>query len=871
MLELKGYQQRSLNDLEKYLRQAVTIGAKAAFVMQTERPYRAVPNLPELPYVCLRIPTGGGKTLMACHALGIAAKEFLRQDHAVCLWLVPSKPIREQTLKALRNRKHPYRQGLEAKLSGPLEVMDLTEALYVQKGQLIGQTVVIVSTLQALRVTDTEGRKVYETSGALQHHFSGLPEPLLAELERNEDGTFPYSLANVLRLHRPVVIMDEAHNARTTLSFDTLSRLDPSCVIEFTATPETTYDPARGFYASNVLSHCSAFELKTEDMIKLPVKLETTGDPRQAISHAHQMRQALEKTALEEEKKTGEYLRPIVLLQAEPRGEGDDRFTVDRVKQCLVSDFKVPEEQIAIAIGIKDEIEGVTLSERTCPVRYIITVQKLKEGWDCPFAYILCSVQKVHSARAVEQVLGRVLRLPHARLKTLEDLNCAYAFISSTSFEAAARSLKDALVENGFEHFEADTMVQPVQTDFLGDLPLYRGPIVEPVDEKPDLSKLEKLLRDKITFDEPTFTIRVQAIVSDADLSKLEKCFSTVSGKDVAERILARRRAGLRPVSPSERRLSFSVPHLAIRVDGQLEIFEEDCFLGATWKLTDADATLTETQFPSTLRSRNAAAFDFKADGSLDVELTYADILFQQLSFVSGERGWTLPALVNWLDRQIPHLDLTRTQCSLFINRVVAQLMESRNLTVEQLAAERIRLRAAVALSIDEIRQKQRKRGFQHMLFDGGGEIEVSPNLCFSFPPTPDRYPANAIYQGPLRLPKHYYPRIADMNGEEAECASCIAELDEVEYWVRNIERREETSFWLQTSTDKFYPDFVAKLKDGHILVVEYKGEYLWSNDDSKEKRAVGDLWAHRSGGRCLFIMPKGKDFASIVGILRPA
>jgi len=77
------------------------------------------------------------------------------------------------------------------------------------------------------------------------------------------------------------------------------------------------------------------------------------------------------------------------------------------------------------------------------------------------------------------------------------------------------------------------------------------------------------------------------------------------------------------------------------------------------------------------------------------------------------------------------------------------------------------------------------------------------------------------------------------------------------------------SSFWLQTSTDKFYPDFVAELKDGRMLVVEYKNEKDWSNDDSKEKRAVGDLWADRSGGRCLFAMPKGMDFGAIAAKAR--
>jgi type III restriction enzyme len=293
-----------------------------------------------------------------------------------------------------------------------------------------------------------------------------------------------------------------------------------------------------------------------------------------------------------------------------------------------MADFKVPEERIAISTGDKDEIEGVILSDRACPVRFIITVQKLKEGWDCPFAYILCSVQKVHSARAVEQVLGRVLRLPKARRKTHEDLNCAYAFVSSPAFDAAARSLRDALVENGFERLEAHDMVQGVgPTPTTGDLPLFRELIVESVPEAPDLSKLAEPLRDEITFDPAAATIRVTAVVTEADLARLEQCFSTASGKEVARRILERRRGILRPKSPSEQGLSFRVPQLAVRVHGQLALFEEDHFLGSSWTLTDADATFTEAQFATTARRQNAAAFDVKADGKLDVELTYAEVL----------------------------------------------------------------------------------------------------------------------------------------------------------------------------------------------------------------------------------------------------
>ena len=100
--------------------------------------------------------------------------------------------------------------------------------------------------------------------------------------------------------------------------------------------------------------------------------------------------------------------------------------------------------------------------------------------------------------------------------------------------------------------------------------------------------------------------------------------------------------------------------------------------------------------------------------------------------------------------------------------------------------------------------------------------------------------------------------------GEEFLCAQILDQMDEVEFWVRNLERQEKFSFWLQTSTDKFYPDFVCKLKDGRYLVVEYKGADRWSNDDSKEKRRLGELWALKSEGKCLFVMPKGKDWDAI-------
>jgi type III restriction enzyme len=870
MLELREYQKRSLDALESYLRLAETHGAKMAFLHQTERPYRVVPQLPGLPYVCLRIPTGGGKTLMACHALGIATKEFLQAERAVCLWLVPSNTIRDQTLAALRDRRHPYRQAVDAHSGGLVTIMDLSEALYVTRSTLAGETCIIVVSVQALRVGDPELRKAYETCGALMDHFSGLSAELETQLERNGDGAIPYSLCNVLRLHRPIVIMDEAHNARTQLSFDTLARFNPSCIIEFTATPETTHKPEQGKFASNVLVHCSAAELKAEDMVKLPIKLETRSEWKEVLGEAVKTQQTLQRVAIEEEKLTGEYIRPIVLLQAQPKNKDKPTLTVEVVRQSLIDDSKIPEDQIAVATGQTREIDDVDLFARDCPIRFIITVAALKEGWDCSFAYVLCSVAEIGSARAVEQILGRVLRLPRATRKQHAELNCAYALAASSRFIAAAQSLKDALVENGFERMEADLYVSgdEAQPTFFGAGTLFFE-AEQVVPEKPDLTHLPADLRECVTFDPRTSTLAVTKALTEQDKAALEQCFATPEAKKVVDALYQASHG--RPVSAEAApatRGPFRVPMLAIRVDGQLELFEEGHFLDTAWRLSECDASLTETDFPSEYVSGVTGEIDVTDQGKVEVQ--FVDQIHRQLRLLVMEPGWDVAGLTNWLDRQIPHTDIVRIESTLFIHRVLTGLLESRGLTIDQLAGQKFRLRTAIADKIDHHRRAAAVQAYQRVLFSADAEaIEVSPEVCFDY--SEDRYSPNWYYEGAYTFRNHYFRRVVGElkgEGEQYECAFFLDQLDAVKYWVRNLERRADSSFWLQTSTDKFYPDFVALLTDGRILVVESKGEHLWSNDDSKEKRAVGDLWADRSNGQCLFVMPKGVDWQAIVEVV---
>jgi type III restriction enzyme len=870
MLQLKEYQQRALDTLSLYFKETCKQGAKRAFIYMTERPYRAVPVLAEMPYICLRVPTGGGKTVMASYALGIASRDYLQAEQAVCLWLVPSNTIRDQTLAALRNREHPYRQALDAHFAGSVSIMDLQEALYVQRGTLDGSTAVIVSTLAALRVEDTDGRKIYESAGALQHHFTGLPPALRDVLETDGEGQIAYSLANVLRLRSPIVIMDEAHNARTGLSFDTLVRFNPSCVIEFTATPLTVHKPEQGLFASNVLHHVSARELKEAEMIKLPIKLRTRPDWKEVIADALEKRRELEKIALEEQELTGEYIRPIILFQAQPQRQDRQTLTVGVVKQTLVEDFRVPPEQIAIATGDTREIDDVDLFDPKCPIRYIITVQALREGWDCSFAYILCSVAEQHSARSVEQILGRVLRMPRAARKTRLALNCAYAFAASGSFPDTARSLKEGLVENGFEKLEADDLVtgQDASDPSLfgeNDINLF-SQASEVLVGEPNLEELPSGMAQRVSFNSTSSVLTVQGAISGTEMDDLRGRVADERDKAAVERIFYRLQ-GRTEARVAEERETFSVPMLALWVNGRFEFFDDSHFLDNEWNLAKCDAMLSESEFSSELVTGETGEIDVSQSGQ--VETRFVERLHDQLSLIASEPDWTVPSLVNWLDRQIRHPDITQTQSSIFINNVVTSLIDTRGLPLERLARLKFRLRSAIEAKVNAYREEYRRDSYQQTLFGPDRvPLKVGRECCFTY--DEDTYSPNWYYEGGWRFSKHYFKLIGELKseGEEFECACLIDRLPEVKHWVRNLERRPESSFWFQTSTDRFYPDFVAELVDGRILVVEYKGEDRWSNDDSKEKRVVGELWAERSGGKCIFVMPKGKDLAAVVGSL---
>ncbi len=893
MITLKDYQTRVLDSLRDFFRQCSKDGRpEAAFqAVQFKNggsspapyiPVNATGLASGMPYVCLRVPTGGGKTLLACYTAGLAMDEFMRAERAVVLWLVPSNTILDQTADALRDPRHLYRRALEL-ACGAVEVVTIEEALRLSRATVEGQTVVIVATIQAFRVGDTTGRKVYDQNGAFAEHLLNVPADRLADLLPGADGKPKPSLVNMLRLRRPIVIVDEAHNARTDLSFSTLGAVLPSCIVEFTATP------ARRGTPSNVLHHVSAAELKAAEMVKLPLRVITRHPSQrdQLLAEAIALRADLEKLAAAEAQKTGEYLRPILLLQAE-RVDG-----CEPLRDQLVSDFGIAKDEVKISVGALDELKSVTdISSPKCPVRVILTVQKLREGWDCPFAYVLCSLRETRSATAIEQIVGRILRLPSAQAKQHPDLNCAYAFSVSDSLPEVLNELREALESNGFTAAEAERIIIPV---VQGTLPLGAQPKttqVSPneIDETVAQGQIAALV-GKARVDTTTGEITVLVPLDKDETEKLTSCMKTPEAKARVEEIVALVREAdqafggsgkTRAPSSYELGLDFIVPLLCVHENGELFEFEDTYLIEHPWKLSEKDAALSKFYDPLARPGAEAGYLDVGAKGEVQTGVArepkgtdFIGVLHQQVLALGGVGDWTLERLVAWLDRHIDHYDIPAGESAEFLRKVIRGLMAKHGITeVSALALDRFRLRDEIEARIQQHRESERKVAFRQFLLPDS-MLAVSAERVLNFKAM--NYEPSWVYEGGFQFRKHYFgPKPGELrertpSGEQTEEFRCAQFLDgvvEVKFWMRNLVRK-SSSFRLQTSTDWFYPDFLCQLADGRVLAVEYKGKDRYTAEDAEEKRAVGAVWASRSGGRCLFAMPTDGDFSAVARVIK--
>ncbi|WP_449106773.1 DEAD/DEAH box helicase [Pseudomonas mohnii] len=882
MFKLKKYQNDALDALGDFFDRARKVSIQDAYkdVLQRQQRTEAYQEIfSDIPSVCLRVPTGGGKTLLAAHAVALAGKAVLDSDAPVALWLTPSDTIRTQTLEALSNARHPYRQALAHYFGDRIRICDLESLQTVGPHDIGKACIVVVATIQSLNVSDTSQRNVYSFFEELGEHFRDLPASLTSNLERVTEGDLQsqkfltskdigrvkWSVANWLHLHRPLVIVDEAHNNRTDRFFKTLGRLHPSCVVEMTATPVP---------GNNVLYHVSAQELRAEQMIKLPIVLaEHPEGWRECLRDSILTRDSLELIALKED----DYVRPIVLIQAMPKG---GEATVDVVKQHLIEQENISPEQIAIATGTQKELNGVDLFDPDCKVRYIITIEALKEGWDCSFAYVLSSLQSVSSSKDVEQLLGRVLRMPYATDRSQAPLNKAYAHIVATNFAEAASNLRDRLVQNmGFERLDTAGIIVPQQS-----LPLAGGsggtaqsigqnttpsipdchvelPAVPETHNWPEDLKAQVEIRP--TSQGATVVLKGNV---DNEILKQAETFITASLPPKAKEKVAQQFSDHRAIrnalrAPAQLGILFSpIPQLCLKLDGYLEIVEKDTLaeLG-DWNLLDYPVQLAGFSIHETVNS-----FEIDVQGE---KVKFRHIDAQQLKLNEVASHISPQDLVRWLDIQVRKPFLPQPQVLAYLTKMLSYLMCDIGLSLTALVRARFQLADAIKGEIERLRKQAMEKGFQGRLFEMSvPTLEEVAQYSFSF--DAGRYPARNMYQGSYEFNKHFYPVIHDLRektpagntAEEFRCAMAIDAHPKVKHWVRNIERQESCSFWLPTASDYFYPDFVAELEDGRILVVEYKGEPYKTNDDSKEKQQVGHQWEKSSSGLCLFLFAVERD-----------
>ncbi len=821
--------------------------------LKSEGPEAAA--LSKVPYVCLRIPTGGGKTRVAAEAISRVKRVFTRTDRLLTLWLVPSDAIREQTLRAMTRRGDVVCETLREH-NGSVRVLTIDEAMNLNVADLETSDVIIVGTMQAFKrkVEDKEGLNVYKENGQIMAHFSGLSK----ELRGNQ------SLVDALRLRRPFIVVDEAHNQGTELAADTLARFDPCAILELTATPDRERQP------SNVLHSVSATALQGEDMIKMPVEVHAHAEARVVLREAIAKLDALQKEADAEEKAHGTYVRPVMLLQAQKgSSSGRETITPDEVKRMLMEDFNIPAVQIAIHALEYKELDGVDVMARDCPLRFIITVDKLKEGWDCAFASVLCTFRDSASANAIEQLLGRILRQPYQTKKTRDALNKAYAYSVSPEGKwiELVQNIRDGLVRCGFEKQSARELMEIPQQDanlelWQGErtvsLPVHEGKVCEP-----DLTVLPKALKEKIDVSAETGTITMPANLTATETKKLVESFSLEVQATVKADIEKAKVTPIKPREPSasERGVVLRIPKLAFRHGSLWEEYDQTHLMAGDWSLQDYPCELNTTEFSADLETLRHARLTLDEVEKLRVEMGAFEQMEMQLANQEQDDRWDEVGLVHWLGRNLRNTRVTAQDKAVWLRQAVRHLVESRNLSIEALAYRKFRLREALENRMTQA-QKDAERSVHRQLMLEEAMFEAREDCSHVF--EHGRYVFDEAYRGPIVLAKHFFPNIGNLRaeGEEFECAEYLANrCAAVQTWVRNVEKK-PYAFSLQTSEHRFYPDFIAQLKDGRLMAVEYKGGHLVT--DAEEKRVVGELWAKRSGGKCVFVMPTKRDWSAI-------
>lgn len=474
-MELKRYQESVVNDVRTYLealaaeiadgntRHAAEDAWEKCRVPREYRSRRKNGLSKELPNFCIKVPTGGGKTLLATQILGSIYRTILkdRRGAGLVLWVVPSDQIYKDTLRRLRDRSDFYRESLEIALSRRIEVWEKHEIARLTPGQLASTLNILVIKLQGTNRQDKESLKFFADSGGnIMAHFPPEDEPaahkalkeaipnldMLADDEDSGSYLTKTSVGNLVRKCEPAVILDEGHKATSDLARQTIEDFNASIVVELSATPND----------ANVLVEVTGSQLLDEEMIKLPINVQNSNQKswKNILTSVRDWQKELADTAEKHRRKTNQYIRPIVLVQVERTGK-DQRDTTyvhsEDVKEYLMDRLGIEESKIAIKTSEKDDIEGIDLLDPECSLEWIITKAALQEGWDCPFAYILVSLNNTQSRQSMTQLVGRVLRQPYQKRSEHDDLNQCYVYCLRQKAATVLDEIKKALEKEGYQ------------------------------------------------------------------------------------------------------------------------------------------------------------------------------------------------------------------------------------------------------------------------------------------------------------------------------------------------------------------------------------------------------------------------------------
>ena len=858
-MELKSYQQEVINDLSGFIEQLEkTEQLNVAFSRFWESKGISLQTLEDnylkpydnsikgVPRVTVKVPTAGGKTFIACNAMKPIFESFPPDKPKVAVWFVPSDTILKQTFKNLNDPSHPYRQKIDSHFGSAVKVLDKESLLFGQgfnPVEVKEQLSILVLSVQSFVETVRKGLpRAYRENENLAEFPKTFKNP--DKLLPNVDET---ALIQVLAQLNPVVIIDESHNFEADLRIDMLNNINPSFIFDLTATPRNK---------SNIISFVDAIKLKKNNMVKLPVIVYNHQDTNEVITSAIQLQKTLESKAKTEEENGGKYIRPIVLFQAQPKTD-DDNVTFEKIKAQLI-EIGIPENQIKIKTAEKDEIKNIDLMSRDCEVRFIITVNALKEGWDCPFAYILASLANKSSSVDVEQILGRVLRLPYVTKHNQELLNFSYVFTSSSNFLNTLDKIKVGLNKEGFSSKDfrvKDSQIEAEQPSAV------QGTFETLFTQN---QSTETVTDNNTTYSEPEINVESVKVLSESEKTqqKLTEIIDLAqnTNKEFENTIKElEKEDNLIPTELMDKVKTYPIkevfkdevkniklPAFYIKVS-QNSFFET----GGTYVpltknllLDGFDLSKEDTKIDFTKTSSEMASIDLVESRKDEYVPEYRKVsdqvkeaFVQYISTLSPEGKIT--QLAGRLAQQVKRNDeIPEPKIIEYIKKAIADLNSEK---IAEISHDEYFYSNLIKNKIHSLTDKYAEKQFITLLDKGAVVCQDS----FEFHKKIS--PKNTV-QG---ITKNLYVEEGEMNDFEKKVINEVANLDSVVFWHRNLERGK--GFQLNGFINH-YPDFIVKMKNGKIILIETKGDHL-DGSDSSQKIRLGEKWASKAGDNYRYFM----------------